>query len=72
LLKSGLATFSSSNCTLCRVSTPCSVYDAAKRVIAGSEDADDETFSVQLLAGGMAGGAAAGKIGVKGGGLKRT
>ena len=48
------------------------MYDASKRVIAGSEDADDETFSVQLLAGGMAGGAAAGKIGVKGGGLKRT
>jgi len=39
----------------------CSVYDAAKRIITGTEDADDETFTVQLLAGGTAGGAAAGE-----------
>eukprot|EP00983_Pelagomonas_calceolata_P130476 1161687-Pelagomonas_calceolata.AAC.7 len=45
----------------CLLPHACRVYDAAKRLITGSEDADDETFTVQLLAGGMAGGAAAGE-----------
>jgi hypothetical protein len=39
-----------------------SVYDSVKRLIAGSEDADDNTLVVQLFAGGLAGGSAAGRV----------
>lgn len=46
-------------CTACTAAYR-SVYDAAKRLITGSEDAHDDTLAVQLVAGGLAGGAAAG------------
>ncbi|KAJ9517047.1 hypothetical protein QJQ45_002565 [Haematococcus lacustris] len=41
-----------------------SVYDAAKGLLVGGEDGDEDTLLVQLVAGGVAGGSAAGGSGV--------